>query len=175
MEVSYLLFLLTPPVFAYYSGYIPRHHPRQELVGHIAKSEFLVYTFISIHGLACTGISASVSGDSRISSLKKGIPVSLPLSLCGHIEQSNVLELLCHCNFDISHGFLARSGFQRANWSRCQLSRYPYNSDMRLMSFVESTVEQGRNGLHDCAVLTDHKLRRYSLSSWQVSRYLCRR
>lgn len=77
------------------------------LVWCIATSDFVVFAFTLFLGLAFTGSSASVSCHSCILSLKKGIMVSLPSRLRGHIEHYNGLELLGDSGYDMNLSFLA--------------------------------------------------------------------
>lgn len=67
----------------------------------------MVCTFVAFLGLAWYGISASVSGDSRLLSVRKGILVLLPPPLYSHIEQFNVFEPLRDSGYDVNFGFIA--------------------------------------------------------------------
>lgn len=108
-EWSRLLCVPTAPVFDNYSRYILKHHPLHYLVWRSATSELMVYTFISLVRMGCTGTRASNSGHSRVLSVKKGKLVSLPSLLRGHNEQYCVLELQCDSCFDMNLGFIAYS------------------------------------------------------------------
>lgn len=42
LEPSRLLCVPAPPIFTYYSGYILKHHPRQDFVWSIATLKFVI-------------------------------------------------------------------------------------------------------------------------------------
>lgn len=104
--MSRLLCVLTPFVFAYYYAYVLKHHPSYDLLWRIAMLEFMVCTSTSLLGLACTGNSASVFGDSHVLTIKKGILVSFPLRLCGYFQQNNVFKLLPDSDYGMNLVFL---------------------------------------------------------------------
>lgn len=108
-RVRRILFTLhsDDPAFAYRSSYILRHHCCQDLVLRIAASEFVVRLLLWFLGMACADASTSVSGDSCLLSIKKGILLSLPSCLCDHVEQYNVFELLCNSRYDMNPDIFA--------------------------------------------------------------------
>lgn len=121
-------------------------------------SKFVVFTFISFFRLACTGTSASVSGETRVSSFKKLIVVSFPSRLCDHIELYNVFELLSDSLCDMGIRFLAYRCSWEADSSRGKSSWYPFDFQIVLVSCVEAIVGKGQEHLNDGAVLKKSKL-----------------
>lgn len=91
--------------FAYYYGYVLKHHLRQDVSWRIATSEFMVCEFISFLGLTFAGTSSSVCGDSRILNFNKVKLVSLSCCLHGHAGQYNVFEVLRDSSYDMNLGF----------------------------------------------------------------------
>lgn len=65
--------------------------------------------------LVCAGPSVSDSGDSRVMSVKKGMLLSLPSHVCGHIVQYNLFERLCDSFYDMNLGCLAYDRFQEVD------------------------------------------------------------
>lgn len=52
--------------------------------------------------------------------------MSLLSHLCGHVQQYNVIELLCDCGYDMNLDFFPYSCSRETDWSRCESSWYPY-------------------------------------------------
>lgn len=124
------------------------------MVSHSVTSEFVVCLFISFLGLACAGTITSVSDESRVLSVKKGILVSLPSRLRSHIEQYNLFEFLCDSGYDLSLGFLAYSRFSYGDWSPCESSWYPYDFDTEIVSCSEISAGPSPKHQNDGALLT---------------------
>lgn len=76
-------------------GYMLRNHFRLDRDWCVVMSEFFVSLFISFFWTACRGNIASVSGNSGILNLKKGIIVSLPFCRESHTEQHHVCFNYC--------------------------------------------------------------------------------
>lgn len=119
---------------------------------------FVVCAFFQLLGLAYTGAITSESLHSPVLSVNKGTLVSLPSRLHGHIEQSNELELLRDGNCDMNFVFPSHTRFREVEWSRNELSWYPYDFDMGLVSIVEAHFEPGRKCVNDSAGLTGRTL-----------------
>lgn len=90
----------------------------------IGTSKFAVCKFMLCPALACAGIKAFGSGDSRTSSVQTGIMDSARLRLRCHVEQYRVLELLSDSGFDMYLGFLTFSCSREVEWSRFKSSWY---------------------------------------------------
>lgn len=121
-------------------SYLEPHH-RQDWVQYIETLEFVVYSFISILGLACVGTRASVSGDSPVLSIKKGMLVLLPSHQRGHIEKIQRTFLLRKTVYHMSLGFPAYKKSWKVWKNRCEWSGYPYSFDTGVVVWVEASVE----------------------------------
>lgn len=108
--------------------------------------------------LCCTGISASVPGDSCISSVIKGTLVPIPSCLRCHAEQYNEFEMVHDNSCDMNLGLRAYSSSQEVYWSRTESLWYPHDLDAGLVICVETSVEPGLKRQNDLTVLEDCKL-----------------
>lgn len=94
LEGSRLLDIPTPPVFAYQSGYISKHHPRQDSDWRTVTSEIVVCSFISHFRCSALVPMRLFLVIVCILTVMKGVRVSVSSRLRGIIEQYNVFELL---------------------------------------------------------------------------------
>lgn len=119
IEVSSLLVVPSPSVFAYYSNRVFSGTPRQvETIWRIARSEWEVMAVI-LFLAACrdgVGVVLGAGWDPRLAN--SGIIVPLPRRMVELIERLNFFQVVRSSEFDAELSFLAYCRTRKVDWSR---------------------------------------------------------
>lgn len=128
IEVSSLLKVLSPSVFAYYRNRVISGTPWQaDTIWRIKRSEWAFMNIISFLAACRDGVvSQSVGKDTRLSYF--GIIVPLPRRLTESVTQLSFFKIVRSKGFDARLSYLSYSIAQEVDWSSHPISCTPYFS-----------------------------------------------